>query len=243
MKFYLNIYYFKMSKKTTVFRVSENFSLRKIDPNLIALNFFKGEYLNRKISEKKIKKGNILKIGKDVGNDMSSEVYRFKDKDNNNQTIYTTNHALYNYVTKKNEGKILENPILKCKYCKRGNLKSPIGLPISMEIDNENVKFLVIDSFCDFGCTFSYLKRKNTESRLYRGPIYTNAEQLLYSLYYRVYPDRVGKNIKDKPDWELLRENGGPLTDEEFDSEKADYFPIPSVTVSSTKKQYIKLNV
>ena len=241
MKFYLDNFDLKMSKKTTVFRVSENFSLRKIDPKLIALKFFKGDYIDRKISEKKIKKGALLKLGKNVGNDINSEVYRFKDKSNNNQTIYTTNHALYDYITKKSEGKISEMPILKCKYCKRGSLKSPIGLPISIEIDKEDVTFNVIDSFCDFGCAFSYLKRKKGESRIYRGPIYDNAEQILYALYYRVYPDRVGKDIKDKPDWDLLRENGGPLTDEEFDSEKANYVPIPSVKISSTKKQYLKL--
>jgi len=232
-----------MSKKTTVFRVAENFTLRKIDAKNIALKFFKGEYSNRNISDKKIKRPALLKIGKDVGNDISSEVYRFKDKGNNNQTIYTTNHALYSYITKKNEGKMSELPILKCKYCKRGSLKSPIGLPISMEIDKDNVSFSVIDSFCDFGCAFSYLKRKKTESRLYRGPIYANAEQLLYALYYRVYPDKFGENIKDKPDWEMLRENGGPLTNEEFDSESSEYFSIPSITINSAKKQYIKLNV
>lgn len=233
----------KMSKKTAVFRLSENFTIRKIDPKLIANNFFKGEYANRKFPEKKIRNvGALLKIGKDVGNDISSEVYRFKDKNNNNQTIYTTNHALYNYITKKNEGKVTEMPILKCKYCKRGSLKSPIGIPISMEIDKSEVSFSVIDAFCDFGCAFSYLKRKNGESRIYRGPIYANAEQLLYALYYRVYPDRFGKNIKEKPDWELLRENGGPLTNEEFDSENAEYISIPSLKISCSKKQYIKLN-
>ena len=232
-----------MSSKKTVFRVSDSFTLRKIDTKSVASKFFKGEYVNRNLPEKRIKNAGSLLIGKDVGSDINSEVYRFKDKNNNNQTIYTTNHALYDYITKNAQGKLTELPILKCKYCKRGSLKSPIGLPISMEIKNDKVTFNVIDAFCDFGCAFSYLKRKKMESRLYRGPIYTNAEQLLYALYYRVYPDRIGKNIKDKPDWELLRENGGPLTNEEFDSETADYVSIPSVTISSSKKQYIKLNV
>ena len=232
-----------MSKKKTVFRLSENFSLRKIEPKSIALKFFEGSYNDRKFPNKKIKNiGASLKIGKDVGNDMNSEVYRFKDKNNNNQTIYTTNHALYDYINKTNQGNITDLPILKCKYCKRGSLKSPIGLPISMDIQNDKVTFTVIDAFCDFGCAFSYLKRKKNESRLYRGPIYANAEQILYFLYYRVYPDKVGENIKDKPDWELLRENGGPLTNEEFDSESSEYFSIPSVNVSCAKKQYIKLN-
>ena len=215
-------------KKGAVIRVSETFTIRKIDPRAIASKFFKGEYANRTLPESKIKNSNVIvNIGKEIGNDASSEIYRFKDKNNNNINIYTTNHALYKYYIQDLNNK-LDFPILKCKYCKRGNLKRPIGLPVSMTLEKgekmfgitpENVTFHVVDSFCDFGCAFSYLKRKIGESRMYREPFYANAEQLLYCLYYRVYPDRLGMSIKEKPDWDLLRENGGPLTNEEFDCE------------------------
>lgn len=230
-----------MSKKPAIVHLSENFTLRKIDAKEIALKFFKGMYTNRTLPEKKIKNSslNVLKLGKDVGNDISSEVYRFKDRNHNNQTIYTTNHSLYKYVTSE---KTSELPILKCKYCKRGNLKNPIGFPVAMEFVKDDVHFHVTDAFCDFGCAFSYLKRKKGESRMFRSPLYDNAEQILYAFYYRVYPDRMGKNIKDKPEWELLRENGGSLTNEEFDNEASEYIPIPSVTLSQSKKQYIKVN-
>tara|TARA_R110002153_G_scaffold160473_1_gene312830 strand:- start:574 stop:1269 length:696 start_codon:yes stop_codon:yes gene_type:complete len=228
-----------MSRKPTVFRVAENFTIRKISPKDIAARFFKGEYVNRTLPQKKIKNiAPLMKIGKNVGDNVSSEIYRFKDKGNNNQTIYTTNHSLYNYSISENT----ELPIIKCKYCKRNIMKNPVGLPISMEFSGGDVSFTVIDSFCDFGCTFSYLKRKNGENRCYRAPLYENAEQILYAFYYRIYPDRVGKNIKDKDDWDLLRENGGPLSNEEFDNENSVYVPIPSVNIIHTKRQFFKLN-
>lgn len=227
-------------KKTTVFRVSENFTLRKINFKEMAIKFFKGEYVNRKLPETQIKKsGTLLKISKNVGKDITSEIFRFKDKNNNNVTIYTTNHELYKYYANEDG----EKPNVKCKYCKRSNLKNPMGLPISIEIyKNNDINFNVIDSFCDFGCTFSHLKRKTGQSRIYSGPLYTNAEQILYCLYYRLYPDRIGENIKSKDDWDLLKEHGGPLTDEEFDFESAQYFKIPSVTTAPVKKQYFKYN-
>jgi len=232
-----------MSKKTTVFRIPESFTIRKIDPKILAIKFFNNEFDNRVIPEKKIKNvSQLLKIGKNIGTDISSEVFRFKDKGNNNQSIYTTNHALYDYAVKTANGKSCEVPILKCKYCKRKILKNPTGLPIAMEIENENISFSVIDSFCDFGCAFSNLKRRLGENRSYRGPLYENAEQLLYTLYYRVYPDKFGTKIKDKDDWDLLRENGGPLTDEEFDSEAYSYIPVPTVTIFPVKNQYIKIS-
>jgi len=230
-----------MSKNKAIVRVSENFTIRKIDPKIITQRFFKGEYKDRTLTENKIKTTNgSIKLGKDVGQKITSEVFQFKDRNNNYQTIYTTNHSLYKYVSENST----EIPILKCKYCKRDKLKNPIGLPIAMEIEkNGNVIFYTIDVYCDFGCAFSFLKRKNSENRFYRNSLYMNAEQLLYCLFYRIYPDKIGKKIKSKVDWDLLRENGGSLTNEEFDSESFEYMPIPSVIMLPTKRQYIKLNV
>lgn len=237
-----------MSKKnigvnsTAILKISETFTIRKIDPKNIASKFFRGDYNNRSLPENKIRStATLVKIGREIGSDKNSEIYNYKDKNNNNQIIYTTNHSLYKYAMETNTK---DSPILKCKYCKRGNMKRPIGLPISMTIDKKDpslVYFHVIDSFCDFGCAFTHLKRRTGESRMYRGPLYSNAEQLLHCLYYRVYPDRIGKTIKDKPDWDLLRENGGPLSNEEFDAEGSEYVPIPSILLLPSKNQYMKL--
>lgn len=226
-----------------IVRVSETFTIRKIDPKQIASRFFKGEYTGRNIPETKIKSTASLLTGKEIGTDSLSEVFRFKDKNNNNQTIYTTNHSLYKHVLDIQNGKNTEIPILKCKYCKRGNLKKPIGLPMYMETSPNDVAFFVTDSFCDFGCAFSYLKRKLGESRIFKNPLYMNSEQLLYCFYYRVHPQFIGQTIREKPDWELLRENGGSLTNEEFDSESVEYIPLPSVVLLPSKKQYIKMNL
>ena len=228
-----------MSKTKSVIRISENFTIRKIEPKKIAENYFMGKYKDRTLPQTKIKSTNaFIKIGKDVGQQSSSEIFQFKDKNNNYQTIYTTNHTLYQQSLENCDKK----PILKCKYCKRGNLLQPVGLPISMETQEENIIFYTIDAFCDFGCAFSFLKRKNSESRLFRNSLYMNAEQMLYCFYYRVYPNKVGEKIKEKPDWDLLRENGGSLTNEEFDSDSVQYIPIPSLIMFPAKKQYIKIN-
>ena len=225
-----------------ILRITESFSLRKIDAKSIANKFFKGDYANRGWPENKIRSGvSVVKIGKDIGNDKSSEIFSYKDKNNNNQIIYTTNHALYKYISEGSSG--INCPILKCQYCKRGNLKKPIGLPIAMSKEGEKITFHVTGSFCDFGCAFSHLKRRTGTSRLYRGPLFMNSEQMLNLLYYRVYPERVGETIKEKPDWDLLRDNGGPLTNEEFDSSSSEYVPIPSMILLPSKQQFMKLNV
>ena len=243
-----------------ILKITESFSLRKIDPKVIARKFFVGDYANRGLPENKIRGSvSVVKIGKDIGNDKNSEVFSYKDKNNNNQIIYTTNHALYKYVmdcqsskdkdARDTKDQTKENPpILKCKYCKRGGMRRPIGLPIKMEkrVDKkkgEEITFHVVDSFCDFGCAFSYLKRRTTISRLYRGTLFANAEQLLHIFYYRVYPDRIGESIREKPDWDLLRDNGGPLTNEEFDANASEYIPVPSIILQPSKQQYVKMNI
>lgn len=221
----------------------ESFSIRKIDYKEMAINFFKGIYNDRKLPENKIKgnsESSISVFSKEIGTNNSSEVYRFKDKGNNIQTVFTTNHSSYSsYLDKSKE------VVHRCGYCKRSNMKCPIGIPIEMEIDKtgQNVTFHVIGNYCDFGCALSYLKRKLSENRRYRGAHFMNSEQMLYCLFYRVYPSKSGENIKEKPDWELLRENGGCLTDAEFDSDSAEYIPIASVAIIPSKKQYLKLNI
>jgi len=226
----------------TVNHVSGGFTIRKISPKEIADFYFKGQYVNRSMPDSKIRGSTgLVKLGKEMGKDPSSEIYRFLDKSNNSQSILTTNHALYRYILDVQNNKSVDKPILKCKYCKRNILKTPVGLPISMIIKGDETHFVVIDSFCDFGCMFSHLKRKNMENRFYKDPLYMNVEQLMYCMYYAMYPDRTGTTIKDKPDWDLLRENGGPLTNEDFDSNCAEYVSVPSVIVLPSKKQYIKM--
>ena len=229
-----------MSK--TVIQTADNFTIRKINALEIVRDYFKGIYKNRGLPDKKVKTGgDTVRLGKAIGKDSNSEIFRFVDHSNNHQTILTTNHSLYQYAVAKQSGVISELPIIVCKYCKRKNLKAPIGLPVSMEIEEEKVTFTVVDSFCDFGCAFSFLKRQLSLAREYRGPLYMNSEQMLYSMYYRMYPDKTGDRIREKPDWDLLRENGGPLTDEEFDGISDQYVPVTSVITVPGKKQYLKV--
>ncbi len=109
-------------------------------------------------------------------------------------------------------------------------------------METDEATFTVIDPCCDFGCAFSYLKRITLGNRFYKGPLYMNAEQMLNCLYYRMHPDRYGEAIMEKPDPDLLRNNGGPLTDEEFDNSAAEYVSVPNVVILPAKKQFLKLN-
>lgn len=218
--------------------IKESFMLRRIVPKDLAAKYFKGEFLNRKVPQTKIKTSkNFVKLGKELGKDRSYEVYRFRDKSNNAQTILTTNHSFY----EQKDGEM--NNLIRCRYCMRNNMKDPVGIPISMNVDNTGkATFVCIDPCCDFGCAFSHLKRITAQNKFYVGPMYMNAEQLLNCMYCRMHPDKRGEMIQAKPDFDLLRNNGGPLTDEEFDSGSAKYISMPNIIVLPAKKQFIKLH-
>src|SRR5665647_1607491 len=119
-----------MLKGKAVVHVSESFTIRKIDPKDIVTKYLSGEYVHRSLPDFKLRNSHAsVKLGKDVGKDAQSEVYRFVDRGNNNLSIVTTNHALYKHVNDLQNGKSSESPRLRCKYCKRNNLKRAIGMP------------------------------------------------------------------------------------------------------------------
>lgn len=216
--------------------IKESFMIRRIIPKDIALKYFKGEFLNRTLPKNKILTShNFIKMGKEIGTNAKYEVFRFVDKSNNPQTILTTNHSSYS-------NNLSNNTLIRCRYCMRNNMKNPVGIPISMNFASEKLTFACIDPCCDFGCAFSYLKRKNLQNRFYIGPLYANAEQLLLCFYYRTYPEKKGEPIKEKPHFDLLKSNGGPLSNEEFDKGSAKYISIPNIIILPAKKQFIKLN-
>jgi len=233
-----------MSK--SVIKISETFMLRRIDPVCILKNYLKGGYKNLEIPKQKIKsKNKRISLGKNYGDNNSYEIYRFKDKSNSKQVILTTNHLIYKHSVDKILGQNVERPIVKCLYCKRKINKTPIGIPISMETNNKTkeIKFHVDGTYCNFNCMFADFKRINDTSRIYKDPLYMDAEQLIHVMFHKMYPKQEKKRIREAPDWRLLRENGGPLTDKEFDEGNFVFIPMTSVVQVPVKRQYIKLNI
>lgn len=227
----------------TNIKISETLMLRRIDPVNLLNRYLAGDFSNVKIPNDKIDiSSNFINLNQRIGNDQTSKIYRFNDKSNCGQTVVTTNHNQYNYVKNTMENK---NPIKSTTWClwsKRKIEGTPIGIPIVMEIDKQNkVTFQTEDTYANFGCALAGLKRLYSCHRNYKDPLYMDAEQLLHCMYYRMYPDKLGTRIVEAKDWRLLDINGGPLTEEEYDSDQYGYIPIPNVVTIPIKRQYIKL--
>lgn len=230
-----------MSRNTI--KKTENLMLRRIDPVLMYKRYMAGEFKNVQIPDSKITISTaFVNLNNKIGVDQNSESYRFNDKSNCSQLIVTTNHEQYSHAK---EAQSEQKPDEFCRWCRRKIEGESIGIPISMEINKlTNVAvFNVEDSHDSFGCALATLKRTYACNKMYKDPLYIDAEQLLYCMYYRMYPEREGTQIKEANDWRLLICNGGPLSDSEYDSDKYEYLRTSSVVIVPLKRQYIKLSI
>ena len=217
--------------------------LRRVDPVDLLTRYLRGEYKNLMIPGQKVKITSGVRMGKVLGSDASAEIFKLSSKHNNGNVIVTTNHSNFKYFKDLSENKDTIKPNLRCLHCKRIVQNNSVGIPVEVDHSNNKLRFQVVGVYCHFGCAYADLKRTLGITRIYRDPLYSNSEQLLYALYYSMYPDKKGEKIKESPDWRLLDENCGPLTSEQFDSGTYSYIHVPSIITIPTKVQHIRLKI
>ena len=220
--------------------------LRRIDPVSMIKGYLAGDFKTLSMPQTKVTMSSaFVNLGQRVGSDSSSEIYRFNDKTNQGQLIITTNHEQYKYAKDISEGKESLQPNSNCKWCRRLISDRPIGIPVSMAVDKHSgeVRFNVIEPHHSFECTLATLKHRYSCFRMYKDPLFMDAEQMLHCMYYKMYPDKKGTRIREALDPDLLVHNDGPLTEEEWDSDQHTYVNVPNVVLVPVKKQYIKLTL
>jgi hypothetical protein len=229
----------------TAIKITENLLIRRIDPVVMLRRYLAGEFKNVTMpSDKVILSTAFVNLSQRVWTDQTSETYRFSDKTNSGQVIITTNHEQYRYA-KDGSDTGEEKPIAYCLWCRREIKTNPIGIPIEMETDKHtnNIIFNIEDTYDTFGCALAALKKIYSCHYMHKDPLYMDAEQMLHCLYHKMHPDKLGTRILEANDWRLLKNNGGPLEDEEFDNDQCIYVQIPNVVTVPIKRQYIKLNL
>lgn len=221
-------------------KITETLMLRRIDPVESFKKYLLGDYKNITIpKDKAIISSSFINLNQKIGNDENFSIYRFNDKTNYGQLIVTTNHKQYSEYKDNVKNKKW------CLWSRREIKENAIGIPISMEIDRHTNKitFYIEDTYANFECAMASLKRIYSCHRNYKDSLYMDAEQMLHCMYYRMYPDKIGTRITEAKDWRLLDINGGPLSEEEYDSDQHGYIQIPNVVIIPIKRQYVKLGL
>lgn len=238
-----------MSK--SIIKTIKTITLRRIDPVSFLRRYLAGEFVNVKIPVKKIKISSFVNLNQKIGTDQTSEIYKFRNKTNSGQMIVTTNHKNFHSKTSQSSNssqnqKTQITPVINyCIWCRRLIKDQPIGIPVSMEHNRKTKEtvFYVEDSYCGFSCALAGLKRLRSCHRLYKDPMYMDADQMLHLMYHKAHQTKKGTRIVEAKNWRLLDINGGPLSDSEYDNKSIKYTELSNLVLSSVKRQYIKLKV
>lgn len=227
-------------------KITDTLMLRRIDPVSMIKGYLAGDFKKLGMPQTKVTMSSaFVNLGQRVGTDSSSEIYRFNDKTNQGQLIITTNHEQYKHAKEQSEGKNTEPSVVNCKWCNR-LIKGPtLGIPISMSVNKHTseVRFNIIDFHHSFECALATLKRRYSTFRMYKDPLLMDAEQMLHCMYYKMHPKKKGTRIREALDPDLLVNNNGPLTEDEWESDQHTYISVPNVVLVPVKKQYIKLTL
>ena len=221
--------------KKIVMNVTPTFLLKGVDPVNIFNKYLTGYYNNIPIPSNKVNfSSNNLSLAPQYGSNGYSETYVYRDKNNTQQIVATTNHSQYSLV-RSSDGKELSIDG-KCMWCRSDIISPPIGIPIIMEYHNNEYKFHV-DGKCDtFECCYSLLKTFTKLSYIYRDPLYIDSESMLLLMYSIIHPN--SPRLKPAPDWRVLKDNGGWMSLSEFRSESHYYQRTPNFILLPLKIEY-----
>ena len=222
-----------MSK--SIIKTIKSLTLKRLNPVVILRRYLAGEFKDIKIPDKKIKITSFVNLNKKIGTDRTSEIYKFRNKTNTGQLIVTTNQKSFENTNKINH----------CIWCRRLINTKPIGIPVSMEYNKKSKEtlFYIEDTYCNFSCALAGLKRLRSCHRIYKDPLYMDADQMLHLMYHTAYPSQKCKRIIEAKDWRLLDINGGPLSNSEYENDNMEYSQITNLVLSPIKRQYIKLSI
>lgn len=211
-------------------KIEKTFLLRGINPDEIAKKYNDGYFKNC------IKKAiNNSFLDSNIDCDNTKPIY-YDSKSFNKCLIVTSNYEMFNNY-KDGEGLPIKG---KCQWCLLQIIRPPIGIPIKCIKNKDKYIFYVDGVYCSFPCCFSGLKRLLFYTFKNDKPLYKNSEQLLRLMYDLNYP---GKKLFEAPDWQLLVENGGSLTKENFFDSNYSYCKIPGYLIPIKTRYITKRNV
>ena len=105
-------------------------------------------------------------------------------------------------------------------------------------LQNKVAVYVDDPDYCRGECLYSGYKREFTGSCVYRDPLYLNSEQMIHLMYRIMYPD--APPLREALHWKLLKENGGPLSSEEYYQGSHYYQRSTNLVTIPVKVEYFK---
>lgn len=214
--------------------IKPTFLLKGINPYLLNEEYNKRKVLTTLVLEKK--KISTVTLVNNRGKSFRDATYTFKNKDNFNHVIATTN--VTNYIFMDENGKSKKGGT--CSNCHRTVTREMIGVPISIQVVGDVCYIFYIWPTCNFRCALRKIRKYHRQLCRYRSINLENSEPILRFVYRKMHPD--GPELTEAPDPDLALWNNGSLNEDEYDDPRYFYVSTPHLILFPAKEQYIRMN-
>jgi hypothetical protein len=212
--------------------MNPSFLLRGVDPEQVINELLRGDYK----STKEVPKSSVSSSLVSHANEAATS-----DRSAERLAITIGRHKVYIVTTEQRVfyaqlGCTRTPPILLCKWCRLRINSSWVGIPINHVKKGQEEYFYTTGTYCCYSCAYAHLRCILSQYRASsHSSKYINSEQYLKYLFHQQYPN---KQLHASPDWNLLEDNGGPLSREDFFAQSSSYVPLPSMKIVPTKCAY-----
>lgn len=178
------------------------------------------------------------------GKSLQEPTCAIKDRMDKSIIMYTDNVSNFETFTKSGG---VPPKGGRCEWCRRLFTNESQGVPIAFKEGeaisaNKNgapyYAFWDEGTFCSYRCVLAHILMFKEIGPQQRDPLYLNSEATLRFRFSLEYPNV--EVLLPAPDYRLLKENGGSLTDEEFDGTKYTYLRTANVVIIPCKVAYIR---
>jgi hypothetical protein len=207
-----------------------SFLLRGVEPKHVIDELLQGKHKGvAKVPKSEVSSSLVSHANEAATSDRSSE----------RLTIALGRHKVYIVTT---EQRVLDayqqgtTPRLLCKWCRLHIDGSWVGIPVSHVKKGQEEFFYTTGAYCCYSCAYAHLRCILSQYRASaHSSKYINSEQYLKYLFHQQHP---GEELYASPDWNLLEDNGGPLSKQDFFAKSSKYVPLASMKIVPTKCAY-----
>lgn len=203
------------------------FALPKVDPVKVLAKYNAGYYENFRLPRFHIEGRSLGSLFKpSYGSDTNADIFTYRDKAGRESIVVSSN-------CHRGSGPY------RCHYCRRDFTTEPLGYVVSTSSydlnEQQHLAFQTEGIFDLWSCVLAYI--------LAGGPaferLHPHALSNTVGLYRLQCPE--APPLKPSNDWRLLKCNGGPLDDENWEPvAETKYIHLPNVKVVPARSLFLK---
>lgn len=225
-------------------KINPTFLLKGVDPVELVKKYVSGNF-NSQFNKSKIPRAkNNISIIPSNRTGSQDPVFSVKDRFNNFIIISTSNHENFKVFTESG-GELKKGGI--CDRCHKTFEHTGIGYPVKYNeksvLSNDRYRiiyvFYIEGCFCCFEHCLEYVNLMLSQPLTQRDNMLNDAASALKFMHSLIYP---GQTLLSSNNPCLLKNNGGSLTEEEWEDKRYIYVPTDRLLLIPVKREHIRFD-